>query len=150
MGAVGPNLPLVVDAPQHRCLESEVDQGVDEKIHQVDIMGLVDPHAGVEDAVESRRREVLGALLENGERLADEVLDVAVVFVDDDPGQSPVDLAQRLFAERGEPGYVHDLEEENELEVMAPAVAGALLQQPLGNAPVGLDEMIEVGQLEEF
>ena len=55
MGAVDLDTPLVVH-PLHRWrLEAEINERIDEKIHQINVVGLVDPSAHVEHAVEGRR-----------------------------------------------------------------------------------------------
>ncbi len=48
------------------------------------------------------------------------------------------------------PDDVHDLEEKDELEVMAAAVARALSHQSGGDVLVGFDEVIEPGKLEQL
>ena len=62
MGAVDLDLPVVVHPLQHGCLKSQVNDRVDEKIDQVDLVGFVDPFAHVQHTIQRRSRISAGLL----------------------------------------------------------------------------------------
>jgi hypothetical protein len=149
VGAVDLDAPLVVHPLDHGRLETEVDQGVDKKVDEVEVVRALDALPRVEDAAQGGCGVVLRALFEDGEGLADEALHVAVVTVDDDPGQRPVDLPQRVLVQQREAGNAHHLEEEDQFEVMPPAAGAAALEQFLRDGLVGRDDLVKPRQRQQ-
>ena len=119
----------------HRRLEPQIDDRVDKEIHEIAVVGLVDPLPHVQDAIEGRGRIACGAGLEDGEGFAQQRLDSAGVLVADKPAQGAIDVPERILVDGRQAGNVHDVEVEDQLPQVPLTGGFPDFEKPLGGPP---------------
>ena len=140
VGAVGLDLPVVADPGDPRGLKPQLDQGIDKDIDQIAFLGLGNPLAHVEHAVEGGPGKFAGPGFQDREGFLNQIAEIAVGFVGDEPRNGPVDFAQGLLVNHGETRHIHDMKQKQKFTVAATAARGAGPQQLLGDFTVDFDK----------
>ena len=119
MGRIGPDLPIVAEPLQFRGLETQTDDGIDEKVDQIACIGFVNGPPHVHDTVQGRARKFSCTLLEDGKGLFDHLLDISKFFLADKPGQGPIDIPQGLLVNGRQTIQVHDMKEKDQFPAIS-------------------------------
>ena len=146
MEAVDPDVPVLAHALEGRALEPQADDPGVEQLQKVLVLGPVHGPAHVQAGVQSRKRILGKTHGQNPEGVRDQGVDVLRPLAVDDPGQGVVDLVQAPFLDRGQAGQGHDVEQKDQLPLVALARVCPGLGQKPGEFLVFGRQLAEPGQ----
>ncbi len=109
MGNITLDLPFVSNTFKIRGLEAELNNGLIKEINKITLVGLINTLCHVQNTNKHGIWKLFNADIQYFEGLLDQMLDILIVFIVNNPGNCVIDLSKRFFVYDGESRDIHSM-----------------------------------------